>query len=293
MNVDYLHKIEHSKKIDFTEQGLEKAQELLSQGWSYNKISKIFGINPDSLSLLCRQYGINKDNRRKYTVDENYFENITTPEQVYWLGFLDADGYIYRNKITLTLQKQDEQTIQHLLDSIQSNKQIQHKTVCLDGKYFSQSYVSIDSIKMVKDLEKYGCVPRKSLVLLPPSCLALELIPYWILGYMDGDGCVSVFLDKRTNTQRLKISFTGTYEVLIFIKQYFNTSANIVQEHRCTNNTYCFSITETKAIEFLHMVYSNKRIYQISLSRKREKFYKYVKYRKERYASKSTGNSTK
>ena len=31
---------------------------------------------------------------KKYTVNENYFENIDNEEKAYWLGFLYADGYV-------------------------------------------------------------------------------------------------------------------------------------------------------------------------------------------------------
>lgn len=292
MNTKYIQTIPSSKKYEFTEEGFRLAKALLSENKSYAYISKIFEITPETLSLLCKENKIDKDNRRKYTINENFFKEINTPEQAYWLGFLDADGYVYRNKIILALQKQDESTIKKFLTSIGSNKSIKYKTVLFDGKKeCHQAYVSVDSIVMVQDLAKYGCTTKKSLVLAPPTFLSKNLIPYWILGYMDGDGCVSIFLDTKTKVRRLKISFTGTKEVLEYIKQYFRNAAKIIQEHRCHNNTYRFAITETKAIEFLSKVYSDKTIYKISLDRKRNRFFEYIDYRKERNASKSIRNS--
>lgn len=293
MNSQYVQIIPHSKKYEFTKTGFEIVKVLLSEGKTYTYISRIFGINPDTLSLLCRESGIAKDNRRIYTINENYFSNIDLPEKAYWLGFLDADGSINRNKINLTLQRRDEKTIQKFLDSIGSNKPIKYKTVYLKGeKECKQAYVSIDSISLVKDLERYGCARNKSLTLFPPVLLSKDLVPYWVLGYMDGDGSISTFSDKnRNNYLRLKISFTGTKEVLEFIKKFFQNSAKIVREHHCQNNTYRFSVTETKAIDFLTYVYSDRRIYEISLDRKRDKFFEYMRYRKERHASKSTRNS--
>lgn len=97
---------------------------------------------------------------------------------------------------------------------------------------------------------------------------------------MDGDGCVTVFCDNSRSKKilRFKISFTGTYEVLSFIKKYFHSNAKIRQEHRCTNNTYNFAITESASLNFLSQVYNTDPIGYISLDRKREKFIEYIDY---------------
>ena len=294
MNSQYIQIIPHSKRYEFTEKGLETVKALLLEGKSYVYISRIFGINPDTLSLLCKKSEVARDNRRIYTVNESYFNKIDSVEKAYWLGFLEADGSINRNKINLTLQRRDERAIQNFLDSIGSDKPIKYKTVYFKGeKECQQAYVSVDSLSMVKDLERHGCTRNKSLTLSPPIFLSKDLVPYWILGYMDGDGSVSIFSDKsRNGCIRFKIGFTGTKEVLEFIREFFQNSAKITQEHRCRNNTYRFVVTETKAIDFLSRVYSNRRIYEISLDRKRNKFFEYMRYRKERNASKSTRNPT-
>lgn len=178
MNTKYIQTIPSSKKYEFTEEGFRLAKALLSENKSYAYISKIFEITPETLSLLCKENKIDKDNRRKYTINENFFKEINTPEQAYWLGFLDADGYVYRNKIILALQKQDESTIKKFLTSIGSNKSIKYKTVLFDGKKeCHQAYVSVDSIVMVQDLAKYGCTTKKSLVLAPPTFLSKKSNP--------------------------------------------------------------------------------------------------------------------
>lgn len=57
-----------------------------------------------------RELGI-EIRKRKYILNENYFESITTPEQAYWLGFLSADGYVNtaQGELELELQEQDQE----------------------------------------------------------------------------------------------------------------------------------------------------------------------------------------
>lgn len=238
-----------------------------------------FHINPDTLSALAKEYNVYKDNRRKYSLNENYFEEIDSPDKAYWLGFLEADGCITKDSLHLifSLQTNDKQTLIKFLNSIESNAPIKDKTREWKGKTYYLSSVDINSVKLCLDLIKLGCTSQKSYTLEPPV-LDEDLIPYWILGYMDGDGSISITKDRKYT--RIILAFTGTYSVLSFIKEYFKSNSKISKEHRC-KNTYRFHVTEGFSIPFLSYVYSNPIIYTISLDRKRKKFLEYMEYRKE------------
>ena len=50
--------------------------------------------------------------------------------------------------------------------------------------------ISFNSKKLCSDLTRLGAVRNKSLILTFPKFITDELMPSFILGYFDGDGCV-------------------------------------------------------------------------------------------------------
>lgn len=278
----------NNRKIDFTEQGLSFTRKKLDSGYSYTYTAKELDIHPGTLRCLCKQYGIDRDNRRKYTINANCFNSIDTPEQAYWLGFLMADGYISvtRGIVTITVQRRDRELLQNFLRFVGSNKNIKDIVAIVNDKKYLQSKILVNCRTIVGNLDKYGCGQNKSLILEPPTFLAQSLIPFWVLGYMDGDGCVATWTDSyKTECPRIRISFTGTYNVLHFIKQYFHTGGTIRKEHRC-QHTYSFCVTETATCSFLNLVYSNEHIASICLQRKKQKYLQYQRDVRKRKDSK-------
>lgn len=181
---------------------------------------------------------------RKYALDENYFENINSPECAYWVGFLSADGYVSgRGELVLELQERDYGHVEKFKKAINSSAPIRI-IKCGEFKQFIHYRIYIRSKKMVVDLNNYNIVPNKSLIFIPKN-IPEDLFKYWIIGYMDGNGCI--LLAKG----RIKISFTGTYETLSIIKSFFQSNNQIRKEHRCENNTYSFTLEVAKSEHFL------------------------------------------
>ena len=159
-------------------------------------------------------------NSNKYHVDENYFEQINTPNKAYWLGFLYADGCINqrmkKDKISytleITLQKDDVLHLEKMKMSLKSNAPIKYKTI---KNQYEACRLTICNKKICEDLIKLGCTPRKSLILTFPTeeQVPKELIPHFIRGYLDGDGCV---FNKDGQSS---ISFIGTKDFLNSIQE--------------------------------------------------------------------------
>lgn len=159
-------------------------------------------------------------NSKKYTVDENYFETISTPNKAYWLGFLYADGCILVRErknsksyvLEISLREDDILHLEKLKMSLKSNTPIKHKTI--KDKYKS-CRINICNKKICEDLIRLGCTPRKSLTLTFPNeeQVPKKLIPHFIRGYLDGDGCI--FNDGKTAI----VNFVGTYDFLNSIQE--------------------------------------------------------------------------
>lgn len=154
-------------------------------------------------------------NSKKYNLDENYFEVINTPNKAYWLGFLYADGCVLvrekNNKksyiLEISLNEDDITHLEKFKMCLKSNSPIKYKTI---KEKYKSCRLAICNKKICEDLIKLGCTPRKSLTLTFPSeeQVPKELIPHFIRGYLDGDGCVF------NNGKEKRIGFVGTKNIL-------------------------------------------------------------------------------
>ena len=126
-----------------------------------------------------------REGSRKYTLNHTYFEDIDTPEQAYWLGFLAADGGVVIGAKTyalrLELAEVDAEQVQTFAIAMGSNKPLWNRRGCVG--------VSLDSWRLVESLERLGIGQRKSATVEPWDGPA-ELMPHYWRGLFDGDGCI-------------------------------------------------------------------------------------------------------
>lgn len=150
---------------------------------------------------------------RKYSFNENYFNNIDTEEKAYWLGFISADGCVYGKKNTnskileIGLALTDINHLEKFRTSINSNHRIiEKKNGCK---------ISIVSRKLYDDLNLLGVTERKSKTLTSPSeeLIPETLIHHYIRGYFDGDGGFTT----HDNNQTFALNFCGTPYICKFI----------------------------------------------------------------------------
>lgn len=131
-------------------------------------------------------------NKRKYFIDENYFETIETEKQAYILGFIYSDGCIEEHPTTSALTfsqlEQDVDILYKIKEELKSEYPMFNVTQKINGKIKTRFYAY--SRKLCEDLVKLGATPRKSLTLKFPFFLNDELLPHFIRGYFDGDGCI-------------------------------------------------------------------------------------------------------
>lgn len=254
------------RKKCLTEKGKERLLELYNAGLNYVSIGKKLGVSEEVMTRWVKELQL-VDRRRKYFFNENYFANIDTKEKAYWLGFLSADGYINQERqyVCLELQEKDFQHIEKFRLALQSYNQ-QTKPVQNNG-FLHYRFTAFSKI-LVQDLSKYNVIQNKSLIFSPPINIPNNLLPYWIIGYMDGDGCV--YITKG----RLKINFTGTNETCKFLKDYFNSNNIISQAHNCQKNTYSFTLEADLSEAFLKQ-YSYHNL-DFALERKKQIYASFI-----------------
>ena len=105
---------------------INKEKEIIDKynnGISINKLSKEYKLNWRKIEKILIQNNV--EIRRQYKINENYFDEIDTPNKAYILGLLYFDGSNtsnYENKrycITITLKQDDCKILEDIKNEIE------------------------------------------------------------------------------------------------------------------------------------------------------------------------------
>lgn len=243
-------------------------KEYLSSGKSMRTIGESYkGVTRGFLGGYFLAKGIDIYSRKSH-VNDHIFDNIDTEEKAYWLGFLYADGNVKYShtswRIELTLQEQDLNHVQKFAKFVSCEKEPKYRA---NTKAYRMSF---SSRRMAEELIKKGCIPNKSLVLKFPTydIVPHKLMPHFIRGYFDGDGCIS--LHDLVHSVRRYVSLLGTKEFLEgLVKETGIKGAIIKKEKRTTSNTYTLTWHKKEGDMMLDYMYKEASVY---LQRKYNKY---------------------
>ncbi len=222
-------------------------------------MAKAFVPNLNNLPRVQPKNGIKTDNRAEnlewhnysmYHKNEDYFETINTERKAYFLGFLFADGnnsvkretarYIQWNLIPADSYMLEEFSLDIYGDKNHVKISSLPKLVKFPrGKTYKNkgaNCITICSQKLSKDLEKHGCIPRKSLVLKFPTTVPGYLMNHFVRGYFDGDGCISKLAKKKKENSIFVCAFVSSSEFIIhlsnFLRKYIDVKGHITQKKK-------------------------------------------------------------
>lgn len=244
------------------------------------KVAKSFGVSLRPIKRILEENNFKLTNRR-YEVNQDYFENIDTEEKAYWLGFLYADGCVRKTKsgsqVVLKLSSKDEEH----LNKFKSNIESQHKVVYYKNYTISrkgtQSFsdnclIRINSNKLVGDLIKQGCTPKKTFTIEKPI-INEKFYKDFIRGYYDGDG--NFFYSEKTKMSVVTI-VCASENFRNFLIEVISKIPGIGKLHEDKEKYTIKIVNIVGIINFLDYVYQNSKV---QLDRKKEYYEKYREYR--------------
>lgn len=195
----------------------------------------------------------NSAKKREFEVNDTFF-HIPNKLNSYYAGFIAADGNIRKdteNVLTISLASKDKEALTTFIDYLQSNYNVK------DGIFNSRypySYLSITSIDICQDLRyNFNITPQKSFTLVPPNLDDKDLIDSYIVGLIDGDGCIGI------TGSRFYISLMGTLEIITWVKYRFEEilGKDISNPfHISDKNSYTLRISDKNA-RILYNYYNN------------------------------------
>lgn len=264
----------------------EEILKKYNDGISVKKLTKEFNHGRKTIIKFLTDNGCNVRNKRdshlRFSINENYFELIDSHEKSYWLGFIYADGNIYKNKLQIGLAHKDKNILNKFKRCINSNYKLYN-----DGGY--PKFI-VRNNKIVQDLNKLGVFPKKSLNLIFPDTKQVsdEFINSFILGYFDGDGWITYRNYKNKFGYKIKswnFGIISTFEFCQSVKNILDSvvgrTGYIRKEKRSKENvwTLCYSgscMGEKGKISpnnLYNFIYNNIKD---SLNRKKKKFNKII-----------------
>lgn len=130
--------------------------------------------------------------KRKYAANHDFFNEINTELNAYWLGFIAADGCVTdKGVVQIALASKDRNHLERLKEALQSTHpiyQYEREEEFQGYRCDSTAILAISSPELTADLIKHGVTPRKTATLDWPEFLAKDLIPHYLRGFFDGDG---------------------------------------------------------------------------------------------------------
>jgi uncharacterized protein (DUF433 family) len=178
-----------------------------NDGMTEEQVSKKYHKNIADIRRILYDNNVeihNFGNRgvKKWTINENYFDSIDTPNKAYVLGLLYADGYnneqdgYFRIRLTVS----DRDILEKIGKEIGSNKPLRVEEIKQSGKYKSRDccILCINNLHMSQRLAELGVTQGKSLVCQFPKWLDEKLYPAFFRGVFDGDGWITQDIQKRS-----------------------------------------------------------------------------------------------
>lgn len=229
---------------DIVEQCDDIIRELHDCRFNINAIAYWIGCHPDTLEVAMKEIGlINpikndrvsedvcvKSSYRKYNLNYNYFK-VWTPEMAYIVGFINADGTLYkpkgRNNYTLKIsqKRESKEILEKIKNAIQYEGPVKDYMAKAQSGIYPYSELTINSGELASDLMKLGIVPNKSLIKKMPVSLPEEFELDYIRGYFDGNGSVGKQYPTNSKGER-----TETCQIRVRIHTGSEIHAEQLQE---------------------------------------------------------------
>ena len=194
-----------------------------------------------------------------YTFNENYFKEINSSLTAYLLGFICADGNLYKREnhqgqVGISIRDYDSEILELFKKELKANHPI-HLQIDSRRPNVKMASITFVSDVLYNQLLAYGLSDKKTFIISYENLfkrIKNEFIPDFLLGYFDGDG--NVDYPKNGTISKAHVRFSGPIQQLkeiqeLLLKQELNIG--LIEDKRqyaqpfgsleCSNTTqkYC------------------------------------------------------
>lgn len=246
--------------INYSKLNLKQKQqiiELFNQGWECRSIPNQIGVSGRSVARVLNEAGINTKRRNRYTLNENYFDEIDSDIKAYLLGFLAADGCVNKTNY-VAFESIDRELTELLQNELEYSGEIR---IVKPQNYAYHYRINFSSQKIANALSSYGIVTGRTfsgVYYFPKS----EYLPSFVLGYFDGDGCAYANVGRSGGLVCIVGSLEFTSELAKRLKM------GSVEQHQLKKVYYWRIHSRQNILAFYNLVYQHENL---GLERKKRK----------------------
>jgi hypothetical protein len=229
--------------------------DLEKDSLNYTELANKYNISRPTVRAYAKRLGLHKGNTKrlkKHSLNINYFDAVDTPNKAYILGFIYADGCNTRNGLQIGIQEEDKEVLEFIKSELNISNALRYiKPANINWK--PKWELSIRSIEFSKVLTDVGCPPAKSLILSFPDFIHDDLMPHFIRGYFDGDGCITIC---KKGYGRLYFT-CGSEDFTVGLRNYFyKTTGYLIPMYKYS----CYSLMTSKqdvVKSIINLMYTN------------------------------------
>lgn len=268
-------------KIKIPKTEYEKIVDMYKHGVSSVEIAKEYDCSYKTILRILEKCNIDRDwnSLRIYTLNEEYFDVVDTPNKAYILGLLYADGYnnTKQNIIRLKLQDVDKHILENIKNELMFNQPLEFIARHNENNNLKDIYgITIHSAHMSMVLDNLGMHQAKSLILTFPDWIDELLIPHFLRGYIDGDGSIYCYTKKMN----WNISIVGTKKFCDYIQEIIQNILDVhsyIKLEKRRNDVTCDLRVggNQQVLKFLNWIYKDA---DLKMDRKYAKYQQLVQY---------------
>ena len=243
-----------------------------------HQISKELNCSVGFITKIWKENNLTGTKNTIYSYDINYFKTIDTSEKAYWLGFIAADGNLYRRDghqgmVSISIHEKDIELLENFKSEIDTTKPI---SICQDKRRPDTriATLQITGDEFFNDILFYGIGIRKTFGMNLEEVfekIPKKFINDFILGYFDGDGSIDIPQNNTISKGHVRISAP---EKNLHVFQNYLLSVGITSTISIDKRKYSKSFgslelkNTTEKYCFLKLIYSSNIK---SLTRKKER----------------------
>ncbi len=250
-----------------------------TDNYTCKQLGEIFNISGVAIGGLlkrrCVKLKPQTELQRKYSLNEDYFDNIDSEDKAYFLGILYADGYnnTDRFSVNLSLQARDVDILNKLSKYIETDKPFQ-KIEFKNDNHSTQYRMVIANKKISSRLSELGCIKKKTFFIEYPILMPSTLDRHFVRGYFDGDGYIGKVAATLVGTE----CFCKAISKILKKEIGINTSLSTRHPDR-NHNIRSLGINGRKQmLKFIDWMYKDSTVY---LDRKYKKYIAHVELDKK------------
>lgn len=239
---------------------------------TFSKLAERLSVSKRAITRVLREFNINTKRKNRYTLNENYFNQVDTEAKAYILGFIYADGFVgsdkYNNVVISSIDKE-------ILEKIKCEMNFSGEIRTGNKGGFENSKIgyvlNFSSKILTDDLRKIGLYPNKSLTVEYVPRLREDLVRHFIRGYFDGDGSIMLShntayhtvagVRKKYTYPTFMFDLLGTELMLNEIKRIMNLKSHSLLNTKTQEIKRLACRSKGEAEKIFKYLYNNSTIY--------------------------------